>query len=170
MDADSALRLELLVAACKAKGLMRDDGVRVAPTKLAAALGKSVSQVSDMLRGQKSFGPEVAREIEEKLHLARWQLDGGPVAPTAPAVVLSAAEQAGVLAFRSDRPNLTPLALEVASALDRLADQRLREDLRALVLRAELAGRFPPNGTPRNNEPTPLPAPDPKTRPAKPRA
>ena len=44
-------------------------------SKLAARLGKSPQQINDMLRGTKSFGPRVARQIEEKLDLPVGALD-----------------------------------------------------------------------------------------------
>lgn len=42
---------------------------------LARAIERSSSQVNDMLSGSKSFGPKVARYIEEKLQLPRGYLD-----------------------------------------------------------------------------------------------
>ena len=43
--------------------------------ELARAIGRSSSQVNDMLSGTKSFGPKIARSIEEKLKLPRGYLD-----------------------------------------------------------------------------------------------
>lgn len=42
---------------------------------LARAIERSSSQVNDMLSGAKSFGPKIARSIEEKLKLAPGYLD-----------------------------------------------------------------------------------------------
>ena len=43
--------------------------------ELARAIERASSQVNDMLTGTKSFGPKVARGIEEKLKLPRGYLD-----------------------------------------------------------------------------------------------
>ncbi len=43
--------------------------------ELARAIERASSQVNDMLTGTKSFGPKVARAIEEKLKLPRGYLD-----------------------------------------------------------------------------------------------
>lgn len=43
--------------------------------ELARAIERSSSQVNDMLTGTKSFGPKVARHIEEKLKLPQGYLD-----------------------------------------------------------------------------------------------
>ncbi len=43
--------------------------------ELARAVERASSQVNDMLTGTKSFGPKVARAIEEKLKLPRGYLD-----------------------------------------------------------------------------------------------
>lgn len=43
--------------------------------ELARAIDRASSQVNDMLTGTKSFGPKIARSIEEKLKLPRGYLD-----------------------------------------------------------------------------------------------
>lgn len=65
---DTLVRLQKFRQAIKDKGW---EG----PTELTAKLGKSASFWSDLLRGQKSFGEKLARDIEEKMNLPRNSLD-----------------------------------------------------------------------------------------------
>lgn len=46
--------------------------------ELARRINKRPSQISDMVRGKKSFGDRVARDIELKLGLPRLALDDPP--------------------------------------------------------------------------------------------
>lgn len=45
-------------------------------TALAIKVGRSPQHIGDMIRGQKSFGEKVARDIEDRLGLERGYLDG----------------------------------------------------------------------------------------------
>ena len=44
-------------------------------SRLAEILGKAPQQINDMIRGTKSFGARIAREIEDKLDLPPGTLD-----------------------------------------------------------------------------------------------
>lgn len=44
-------------------------------SRLAEILGKAPQQINDMIRGTKSFGARIAREIEDKLGLPPGTLD-----------------------------------------------------------------------------------------------
>ena len=44
-------------------------------SQLARVLGKSVTQINDMLKGNKSFGDKIAREIENSLGMVSGSLD-----------------------------------------------------------------------------------------------
>lgn len=44
---------------------------------VATKTGKPASQINDMIAGRKSFGEQVARELEQKLGLAPLQFDAG---------------------------------------------------------------------------------------------
>jgi hypothetical protein len=52
----------------------KDQGITLA--RLAELIGRKATQTSDMLRGEKSFGEKIARDIEAKLGLRRYYLDG----------------------------------------------------------------------------------------------
>lgn len=58
--------------------LIRLENLRtfgLGPTELKKKFGRSVSYWSDMLRGQKSFGEDLARAIEESAGLPRYWMD-----------------------------------------------------------------------------------------------
>lgn len=76
MDHESEVRLHLLKQHCVRLKLVRSDGVTPSPSKLAAKIGRSANQCSGILRGTTPFGEDLARDIEEKLHLGKWALDG----------------------------------------------------------------------------------------------
>lgn len=77
MGHENEVRLRLLKQQCVRLKLVRDDGITPSPSKLAAKIGRKVNQCSDLLNGRASFGEDIARHIEEKLHLGKWALDGG---------------------------------------------------------------------------------------------
>lgn len=55
----------------------------ISEAEVARRIGRSPSQVSDMLAGRKAFGEKIAREIERKLDLYRGFLDDLPaLSPT----------------------------------------------------------------------------------------
>lgn len=66
------------------------------PAAAVARLGGSASQWSDLYYGRKSFGEKLARNIEEKLGLARGSLDdaGGPRLAHLPPDVIAAMDAA----------------------------------------------------------------------------
>lgn len=72
------IRREKLNTYCiKRNWVSQKDPSRGSPTELKRLLGKSVSFWSDLLRDpKKSFGADLAREIEEKLDLPKYYLDG----------------------------------------------------------------------------------------------
>jgi hypothetical protein len=67
MSEDALIRYDNLDALVKARNWT--------PTDLALAVGRKYSQVSDMLRREKSFGEKIARDFEHKLQLPRMWLD-----------------------------------------------------------------------------------------------
>lgn len=69
MNDEQLVRLERFRSVCQERGI-------IGPVQIAKALGKSASFWSDLLRGAKSFGEKLAREIEEKMSLPRGWLDG----------------------------------------------------------------------------------------------
>lgn len=67
MSEDALIRLTNLQALCTARNW--------GPTELGRAIKRDGRQMSDMLRGQKSFGEKIARHIEQELKLPRNWLD-----------------------------------------------------------------------------------------------
>lgn len=67
MSEDALIRYTNLEAICAANNW--------GPSELAAQIGRSVSQASDMLRRKKTFGEKIARDIEQRLNLPRNWLD-----------------------------------------------------------------------------------------------
>lgn len=85
------------------------------PADFVREVGKSPSYWSDMLRGAKGFGEDVAREIEEALQLPRFWLDterGRDEAPPQPqglAGALDTIARAVAKLSKLDRRQLAPL-------------------------------------------------------------
>lgn len=77
-DVISEIRRENLNAYCVKRGwVSQKTPNRGSPSELSRVLGKSSSFWSDLLRNhKKSFGATLAREIEDKLSLPRYSLDG----------------------------------------------------------------------------------------------
>lgn len=67
MSEDALIRYTNLEALCAARNW--------GPSELAQHIDRSVSQASDMLRRQKTFGEKIARYIEQRLDLPRGWLD-----------------------------------------------------------------------------------------------
>lgn len=67
MSEDALIRLQNLRSYCAAR--------KWGPADLASNTGRSKSQCSDMLRGQKSFGEKIARDFEQRLGLPRNWFD-----------------------------------------------------------------------------------------------
>lgn len=77
MATDSETRLEMLIDVCLSRGWVNvRDPRRPSPTKLAQAIDREVNYCSDLLKGSRSFGEEIARHIEDRLALPRYFLDG----------------------------------------------------------------------------------------------
>lgn len=77
MSYEAKVRLTNLNNYCLRKGwVSRKNPERGSPVQLEKALGKTQSFWSDLMRGNKSFGADLAREIEEKLGLPKYALDG----------------------------------------------------------------------------------------------
>lgn len=71
------IRRENLNALCLRLGwISRKGGESGSPSELVNRLGRGPSYWSDRLRGRKSIGAELAREIEETLNLPKYSLDG----------------------------------------------------------------------------------------------
>lgn len=116
MSEKSELRRVNLNAYCLSQGWESRKIAGIgSPTELLPRLGRSVSFWSDRLRGIRSIGAELAREIEEKLNLPKYSLDGDeensdfvPVGVlnvevgAGPARAVNVVEEVGKLHFRRD--------------------------------------------------------------------
>jgi cyanate lyase len=69
-------RLDWLKHYCLEKQLVNSRG-EAGSAELAAKIDRSQNYCSQLLLGKKSFGEDIARHIEEKLNLLKWDLDGG---------------------------------------------------------------------------------------------
>jgi hypothetical protein len=69
-------RLEWLKHYCREKGLLNNRG-EPGSAELAEKIDRSQNYCSQLLLDKKSFGEDIARHIEEKLNLLKWDLDGG---------------------------------------------------------------------------------------------
>lgn len=73
----SELRRANLNAYCLAQGWVSPKSAELgSPAELLQRLGRSSSFWSDRLRGTRSIGAELAREIEQTLNLPKYSLDG----------------------------------------------------------------------------------------------
>lgn len=80
----SEARRANLNAYCVRKGwVSQKNPSQGSPSKLVEVLGRSSSFWSDRLSGTREIGEDVARDIEEKLLLAKYALDGGEADPAA---------------------------------------------------------------------------------------
>jgi DNA-binding transcriptional regulator YdaS (Cro superfamily) len=77
MSDDSAIRRERLNAYCLKQGwVSRKDPSTGSASELVTRLGRTHSFWSDRLRGLRQIGAELAREIEERLEMTKYHLDG----------------------------------------------------------------------------------------------
>lgn len=74
-DPLTAIRREHFRAYCRERGWESADGDWKA-SHIGPAIGKAVTKASNLLRGTGSFGPTIAREIEDALGLPASYLDG----------------------------------------------------------------------------------------------
>lgn len=76
MDKTPTNRLEWLKHYCLQKNLINSKG-QPGSAELAAKIDRTPNYCSQLLLGKKSFGEDIARHIEVKLELLKWDLDGG---------------------------------------------------------------------------------------------
>ena len=76
MDKTPTDRLEWLKHYCLQKNIVNSKG-QPGSAELAAKIDRTQNYCSQLLLGKKSFGEDIARHIEVKLGLLKWDLDGG---------------------------------------------------------------------------------------------
>lgn len=76
MDKTPTTRLEWLRHYCVKKGIVNSKG-EPGSAELAEKITRSQNYCSQLLLGNKSFGEDIARHIEQELGLMKWDLDGG---------------------------------------------------------------------------------------------
>jgi hypothetical protein len=76
MEKTPSDRIYWLKYYCVKKQLVNSRG-EVGSAELAAKIDRTQNYCSQLLHGKKSFGEEIARHIEQKLNLLKWDLDGG---------------------------------------------------------------------------------------------
>lgn len=116
MSDSQEIRRTNLNALCVRRGwVSRKNPDQGSPSDLMTRLGRTSSYWSDRLRGLKAIGPDTAREIEEKLDLPKYSLDGDEESSdfvgvaklsvevgAGPGRVVEVIEEAGILQFRRD--------------------------------------------------------------------
>lgn len=116
MSENASLYVQRLNAYCLQQGwVSRKNAGLGSPSELKRRLGKTDSFWSDLLRGEKSFSSDLAREIERGLDLPRYYLDDAvPESPFEEVKRINAAlsaghgsepeiyEEVGTLSFRRD--------------------------------------------------------------------
>lgn len=116
MSSLSEIRKHNLNALCVRRGwVSRKNPDTGSPSDLVNLLGRSSSFWSNRLQGSRDIGAELAREIEEKLDLPKYSLDGDEESSdfvsvsllavelgAGPGRVVEIVEEAGTLQFRRD--------------------------------------------------------------------
>lgn len=74
-DPETEARRDRFIEFCRQRGWDHGGG-RWAVGEMSMAMDKAKNKVSNLLHGHGSFGPKIAREIEEKLGLPKGYLDG----------------------------------------------------------------------------------------------
>lgn len=154
MSEMSELRRANLNAYCLSQGWASPKSAEVgSPTELLQRLGRSSSFWSDRLRGTRSIGAELAREIEQKLNLPKYSLDGDeensdfvPVGMlnvevgAGPARAVHVVEEVGKLHFRRDflrSAGVSPANAAIVEVVGSSMEPTIRDGAVLLVNKAD---------------------------------
>lgn len=154
MSEMSEIRRTNLNAYCLRKGWVSAKSSELgSPNELMKLLGRTSPFWSDRLRGAKTIGAELAREIEEKLNLAKYSLDGDEESSdfvsvsrlsvevsAGPGRVTHVIEEIGGLQFRRDflrSAGVSPLNSAVVNVVGMSMEPTIKDGAVLLINKAD---------------------------------